>query len=359
MAKRKTLSELRRQIDDIDVSICKLISKRARVAQSIGEAKSRGARGVLDVQRERRVLRAVKAANEGPLSDEAVESVFREIVSACRASQKPTSVAYLGPEGTFSHAAAVRQFGTTAQFEAVDTIADVFAAVETGHVAYGIVPVENTTDGAVTQTLDALATTRARILAELTVQVEHTLLAKTRERSKIKRIASHPQPLAQCRRYLARNFPSVPLEHAASTADAARRAASRAGTAAIASPLAGRIYGLEVVAEAIQDEPGNRTRFLVVGCDPLASPSGNDRTSLVIAVHDEVGILGRILEPFSRHKVNLSMIESRPLPGRPWEYRFFIDVVEHVRKKRLASALEEIGRIAISTKVLGSYPVSE
>ncbi|RMF23191.1 MAG: prephenate dehydratase [Deltaproteobacteria bacterium] len=358
MAKRKTLSELRREIDAIDAKILKLLAQRARVAQRIGEAKSRRSRGVLDAGRERAVLGAVKAANPGPLSDKAVEAIFREIVSACRAMQHPTRVAFLGPEGTFSHAAALKQFGSTAEYEPVETIADVFASVEAGRACYGVVPIENTTEGAVTPTLDALASTRLHVVAEITVPIEHWLLSKTGRAEDVRRIVSHPQPLAQCRRYLAQHFPGVTTEQAASTADAAARAARRKELAAIASAAAARVYGLKTVAAAIQDEPGNKTRFLVVGDDPMPAPSGNDRTSLVISVHDEVGILGRVLEPFSANGVNLSMIESRPLPGRPWEYSFFIDVVGHVHGRRLKRALARVERIAISTKVLGSYPVA-
>ncbi len=358
MAKRKTLSELRRDIDAIDAKILSLLSRRARVAQRIGEAKSRRSRGILDAGRERAVLNAVKAANPGPLSDRAVEAVFREIVSACRDTQHPTRVAFLGPEGTFSHAAALKQFGSTAAYEAVETIADVFASVEAGRACYGVVPIENTTEGAVTPTLDALASTRLHVVAEITVPIEHRLLSKTGRTKDVRRIVSHPQPLAQCRRYLAQHYPGVPTEPAASTADAAARAARNKDLAAVAGAAAARVYGLRTIAKAIQDEPGNKTRFLVVADDPMPAPSGNDRTSLVVSVHDEVGILGRVLEPFSAHGVNLSMIESRPLPGRPWEYRFFIDVVGHIRGHRLRRALACVERIAISTKVLGSYPVA-
>ncbi len=233
-----------------------------------------------------------------------------------------------------------------------------FTAVETGRANYGVVPVENTTEGAVTPTLDALADTNLHIVAEVAVPVELALLSKSGAAAKVKRIASHPHALAQCRRYLARHFPGVETEPAASTSEAAARAARNGGLAAIAGELAARVHGLKVVARAIQDEPGNRTRFLVIGDDPIPAPSGHDRTSLVVAVRDEVGILGRVLAPFAANGVNLSMIESRPLPGRPWEYRFFIDVVGHVRGRRLARALAEVERIAISAKVLGSYPVA-
>ncbi len=354
----KSLPELRRQIDSIDQQILKLLGRRARTAQQIGQTKSKGSKSVLDVGREKAVFTAIRAANPGPLGDDAVEAIFREVISACRAHQAPTSVAFLGPAGTFSHAASVRQFGHAADFEAVGTIEDVFASVEAGRARYGVVPIENTTEGAVTPTLDALATTSAGVVAEILVKVDHYLLSKHGDPAKIKTIASHHQPLAQCRKYLAEHYPNVEQQAAASTASAAILASKRAGVAAIGSKLAAEIYGLQIVARSIQDVAGNVTRFLVIGNDPQPKPSGEDRTSLVILVRDEVGVLGRVLHPFTGNKVNLSMIESRPLAGRPWEYRFFIDVGGHVTDKRLARALREVEDISLSTKVLGSYPVA-
>jgi chorismate mutase/prephenate dehydratase len=360
-SKGKSLPELRKQIDTIDAQILKLLTRRARTAQKIGQAKSVGSKSVLDVGREKAVFAAIRKANgalSSPLANDAVEAIFREIISACRASQEPTSVAFLGPEGTFSHAAVVKQFGHTADFEPVGTIDDVFASVEAGRARYGVVPIENTTEGAVTPTLDALAVTPLGVVAEILVKVDHYLLSKSGDPSKIASIASHHQPLAQCRKYLAEHYPGVEQHATASTATASMLAAKRAGVAAIGSKLAAEIYGLKVVARSIQDVAGNVTRFLVIGADPQPKPSGDDRTSLVSLVRDEGGVLGRVLAPFTGNKVNLSMIESRPLAGRPWEYRFFIDVGGHVSDKRLGRALVEVDDIALSTKVLGSYPVA-
>lgn len=359
MVSKKTLGDLRAEIDRIDDKLLDMVSRRARVAMKIGAAKNRGSRSVLDVGRERAVLKRLRQANPGPLSADAVEAVFREIISACRATQEPTSVAFLGPEGTFSHMAAIKQFGHAAVFQGVSTIDEVFTSVETGRVRYGVVPIENTTEGAVTPTLDALARTPLRVVAEVVVKIDHQLLSKSGDAKKVKRIVSHPQPLAQCRRSLAERFPGVPLETASSTAAAAGLAAKEASVAAVASELSAKIYGLRAVAAHIHDQPGNVTRFLVVGSDPQPPASGRDRTSLVIAVRDEVGVLGRILQPFSENRVNLSMIESRPLPGRPWEYRFFIDVGGHIDDEDLRRALAQVGEISISTKVLGSYPVAD
>jgi chorismate mutase/prephenate dehydratase len=220
------------------------------------------------------------------------------------------------------------------------------------------VPIENTTEGAVTPTLDGLATTPLGVVAEILVKVDHCLMSKSGQRSKIRTIVSHHQPLAQCRRYLAEHFAGIEQQAAASTASAAMLAQKKPGVAAIGSRLAAETYGLRVVAKSIQDVPGNVTRFLVIGSDAQPKPTGEDRTSLVIQVRDQVGVLGRVLQPFTQNKVNLSMIESRPLAGRPWEYRFFIDVGGHVTDRRLARALEEVEAIALSTKVLGSYPVA-
>ncbi len=358
LKKKKSLTDLRSAIDDVDRRVLDLVARRARLAKAIGEAKAADQHGVLDVAREKQVLAAMRSANPGPLRDEAVDSIFREIISACRAIQSPIEVAFLGPPGTYSHEAAVRQFGSNARFDSCDSIPEIFTAVETSRAAFGVVPVENTTEGAVTPTLDALAGTTATILAESVLKIDHCLMAKDADRAKVRRIASHPQPLGQCKRYLAENFPGVELLATASTTAAAKLAASQKGTAAVGSGLAARLYGLEVVARSIQDNAANVTRFLVIGPDQRTKPSGRDRTSLVVTVKDEVGILERIIRQFSRNRVNLSMIESRPLVGRSWEYRFFVDVSGHVCDAPVAKALDSLRRIALSVKVLGSYPMA-
>jgi chorismate mutase/prephenate dehydratase len=361
MAKRKSLPELRKSIDDVDRKILDLVSKRARIALEVGEAKNRGVRVVLDVAREKSVLDRLRKTNPGPLAGEAIEAIFREIISACRAAQEPTTVAVLGPVGTFSHAAAVKQFGETAIYEPVNTIADVFSAAESGRARYGVVPIENTTDGAITPTLDALADTPLRVVAEVLLKIDHHLLARSGDPRKVKRIVSKSEALAQCRNFLAHTFPGVPQESWSSTAAAALEAKKTPGTAAVASAFAGRVHGLKTVEASIADNPSNVTRFLVVGDVAPEAPfkaSGDDRTSLVISVRDEVGVLGRILQPFTANKVNLSMIESRPIVGRSWEYRFFVDVCGHVNDANLTKALRAVDRISISTKVLGSYPIA-
>jgi chorismate mutase/prephenate dehydratase len=243
----------------------------------------------------------------------------------------------------------------------VNTIADVFSAAESGRARYGVVPIENTTDGAITPTLDALADTPLRVVAEVLLKIDHHLLARSGDPRKVKRIVSKSEALAQCRNFLAHTFPGVPQESWSSTAAAALEAKKTPGTAAVASAFAGRVHGLKTVEASIADNPSNVTRFLVVGDVAPEAPfkaSGDDRTSLVISVRDEVGVLGRILQPFTANKVNLSMLESRPIVGRSWEYRFFVDVCGHVNDANLTKALRAVDRISISTKVLGSYPIA-
>lgn len=357
-SKKKGLPELRAAIDELDRRILDLVTRRAELARQVGLAKSSTERGILDAGREKQVLAAIRKANRGPLRDEAVEAIFREIISGCRAVQRPTTVAFFGPEGTYTHEAAIAQFGSSAELVACDSIPEVFAAVEAERATFGIVPVENTTEGAVTPTLDALAETTAVILAERILKIDHCLMAKDPDPRKIRRIASHPQPLAQCKRYLAESFPGVELLPTASTVAAARLAGSERGTAAIGSRVAQHLYGLQLVARSIQDNAANVTRFLVIGPDQKTRPSGHDRTSLVVTVKDQVGILERIIRQFARNKVNLSMIESRPLVGRSWEYRFFVDVTGHASSEPVAKALQSLERIALSVRVLGSYPIA-
>ncbi|HYC55672.1 MAG TPA: prephenate dehydratase [Candidatus Binatia bacterium] len=358
MPSKKNLTDLRAAIDKIDRRLLDLIAERASLCVAVGETKSQTDRGILDVGREKQVLAGIRKLNPGPLRDDAVEAVFRELISACRALQRQTTVGYLGPAGTYTHEAAVKQFGSSAMFDPCETIAEIFTAVETERATFGIVPVENTTEGAVTPTLDALAETSAKILAEVVLKIDHYLMARDGDQKKVRRIASHPQGLAQCRRYLAENFPGIELLPVASTAAAAKLAASERGTAAIGSRLACELNALQPVARSIQDNASNVTRFLVIGPDQKTRPSGRDRTSLVVTVKDRVGILERIIRQFSRNKVNLSMIESRPLVGRSWEYRFFVDVTGHAVDEPVAKALASLERIALSVKVLGSYPIA-
>lgn len=356
--KKKGLPELRQAIDAVDRRVLDLLTERAELAKAIGEAKAVGSRGVLDAGREKQVLDTLRKANRGPLRDDSVEAIFREVISACRAVQRPTTVAFFGPAGTYTHEAAIAQFGSSVELLACDSIPDVFTAVETERATFGIVPVENTTEGAVTPTLDSLAETTAVILAERILKIDHCLMAREADPAKIRRIASHPQPLGQCKRYLAEKFPGVELLPTASTVAAAKLASTEKGTAAIGSQVALHLYGLQLVARSIQDNAANVTRFLVIGPDQKTRPSGHDRTSLVVTVKDQVGILERIIRQFARNKVNLSMIESRPLVGRSWEYRFFVDVTGHASEEPVARALQSLERIALSVHVLGSYPIA-
>jgi chorismate mutase/prephenate dehydratase len=285
--------------------------------------------------------------------------VFREIISATRSLEEPVQIAYLGPEGTFTHQAARHQFGELAHLASVPTIGEVFAAVEAGKVELGVVPVENTTEGIVTQTYDALASFDVTICAEIALRISHDLLSRTGRIADIARVASHPQPLAQCRRWLERRLPDAERIETASTAVAAQKAADDPGTAAIAGSIAAGVYGLAVIESGIEDRRDNSTRFLVLGHHSPA-PSGSDLTSVVFTLRkDQAGALHRLIEPFARVGVNLTTIQLRPIHGKPWEYLFFIDIEGHRSDERVKEALAEAARVAHSARVLGSFPRAE
>lgn len=350
------IARWRSEIDRIDQRLLALLNQRARVAQRIGRQKVRRNSSVYVPERERHVLARVVAANEGPLPARAVRGIFREIISASRGVEAPLRVAYLGPEATFTHAAARTQFGAIAYYEPVDSIPDVFHAVEGGGADVGVVPVENSTEGAVGRTLDMFVDSPLKICAEIELKVRHCLLSRGEDLQGIRRIVSHPQSLAQCRRWLATSCPTVPTEAVSSNGRAAQIAAEEDGVAAIAGAMAAEQYGLGVVAEGIQDDPNNVTRFLVLAAEDAPSATGADKTSILFTVRDEVGVLQRMLLPFARNRIGLCGIESRPLRGRPWEYVFFLDMRGHRRQAPLRRALSELERHCLALKVLGSYP---
>jgi chorismate mutase / prephenate dehydratase len=283
--------------------------------------------------------------------------VFREVISACRALERPIEVAYLGPEATFSHMAAREQFGANAHFVPAASIPQVFDEVERGGTDFGVVPIENSTDGVVTYTLDRFLDSPLRIAAEICLEVNQCLVSKSGRAERVRKIVSHPQGLAQCQRWVATHYPHAATAETASTAGAAQEAARHPETAAIASAMAAEVYGLQVIAENIQDVSFNETRFVVIGADDSAGPSGDDKTSAVFSIRDEVGILHRMLAPFASNKINLTRIESRPLKGRPWEYVFFLDFLGHRKERGVARALEQLSGLCRMLKVLGSYPV--
>jgi chorismate mutase / prephenate dehydratase len=359
MARSLSIAALRRQIDRIDDKLLRLLNERAELVVRIGAEKARDDATVYDPAREKDVLARLARQNHGPLRPELVRAIFREVMSASRALQEHQRVAYFGPEATFSHLAARQQFGSAADFRAAPTVAEVFHEVERGRAEFGVVPVENSTEGMVANTLDLLVESPLRIRAEVSLPVRHCLLARPGTTlTDVRRVAAHPQALAQCRRWLAAQLPGVPTEEATSNARAAERSAAEAGTAAIAAEAAAGVYGLGILAAAIQDEPGNLTRFLVLAHSDCARPSGDDKTSLLFSVRDEVGILVRMLKPFAAHRIDLIKIESRPLRERPWEYYFFLDLKGHRAEPRVRRALGEVERRALRLKVLGSYPAA-
>lgn len=359
MSQKRTpisLAQLREQIDRVDSQILTLLNRRARLAARIGHAKRQDAAGVYVPGRERQILARLAKLNQGPLPNDAIRAIYREIISASRALEQPLRVAYLGPEATFTHMAAREQFGSQAVFVPVATIPQVFAEVERSRADYGVVPIENSSEGGVAITLDMFVETSLHIIAEVSLEIRHCLLSRAAQLAQIKRVLAHPQALAQCRRWLAAQLPGALTEEVPSNARAAELAATDPHVAAIASRFAAEYYQLNVIEANIQDQAANFTRFVVLGREQHPNrPSGHDKTSLLLSVRDEVGILYRTLKPFSDNAISLLRIESRPLKGRPWEYLFFIDVEGHVSDEPLARALREIEPLCLLVKVLGSY----
>ncbi|HXG53387.1 MAG TPA: prephenate dehydratase [candidate division Zixibacteria bacterium] len=355
MSRNESVDALRKKIDQIDEKLVSLLNVRASLARKIGRTKSLNHQEIYAPAREKEIFRRLGLLNRGPLPDEALRSIYREVISASRALEAPLRVAYLGPEATYSHAAARERFGTSAALVAAPSIDAVFQEVVQERASFGVVPIENSTEGVVGQTLDQLVEADVNICAELFVVIHHCLLSRTGRADRIRRIASHPQALAQCRGWLARRFPRAKLEEVASTAQAALMAKEDGSLGAVCSALARDVYGLEIVAANIEDRSNNITRFVVIGkIEPR--PTGDDKTSLVFSVKDEPGILHRMLEPLARNRINLTKIESRPMKDKPWEYRFFIDFKGHKDEPRVKRALRILDRGCTTLKILGSYP---
>ncbi len=356
---RAELDALREQIDRVDTAIQKLISERAHIAQQVAIAKGVELTAIdfYRPEREAQVLRGVVERNSGPLTNEEIVRLFREIMSACLAQEEPLKIGYLGPEGTFTQTAVFKHFGHSVKALSFGTIDEVFHEVEAGAADFGIVPIENSTEGAVNHTLDLFLTSPLKICGEVELGIRQHLLGNMGSLENIARICSHPQSLAQCRGWLKEYLPETELVEVSSNAEGARRARDESGTAAIAGDAAAEVYGLQKLVADIEDSPDNTTRFLVIGRDLFPS-SGDDKTSLLISTRDtdDSGALHALLTPLADNRVNLTRIESRPSRRRNWHYVFFVDIDGHADDANVAVALAYLQSRADLFRVLGSYP---
>lgn len=352
------ISDIRGEIDSIDKQLVEMINRRAECAIEIGKMKNKGSKSIFAPEREVQVLNGVLRNNQGPLSDKAISAVFREVISACRALEKPISVAYFGPAGSHTHMTSILKFGDSTDFIACNTIPDVFNSVERRETNYGVVPVENSTEGVINHTLDMFLLSDLRICAEINAPISHNLLSSGDDMSQVKRVYSIGTAIAQCRNWLATHLPGIEVLEVSSTSKAAKMCEGYPSSAAIASALAAKEYNLNILEEGIEDNPHNKTRFLVVGYSK-PQPSGKDKTSLVYAVPHRSGSLYHSLKVFDSHGVNLTMIESRPTKQMPWEYIFFVDCQGHEADDSMQATLAELGEMALFVRVLGSYPESD
>jgi chorismate mutase/prephenate dehydratase len=353
----KSLDQLRQQIDAIDSQLLALISQRASCAQQVAEVKSgEGATDFYRPEREAQVLRSIMEKNPGPLDDEEVARLFREIMSACLALEKPVSVAYLGPEGTFTQEAALKHFGHSAVSRPMAAIDEVFREVASGSASYGVVPVENSTEGVVNHTLDSFIDSSLKICGEVELRIHHNfLVGPNTNESKITRVYSHPQSLAQCRKWLDAHYPNIERIPVSSNAEAAKMVRGEWNSAAIAGDMAVTLYGLTKLHEKIEDRPDNSTRFLVIGRD-LVPASGDDKTSVIVAMRNEPGALYSILQPLRDHNIDMTRLETRPSTSGKWTYLFFIDFKGHYSNDNVVAAIEDLKSRVSDLKLLGSYP---
>ncbi|MEP7083322.1 MAG: prephenate dehydratase [Betaproteobacteria bacterium] len=352
------IEPLRRQIDDIDRELLRLFNERAKLAQTVGAAKKAAGEAVLfRPEREAQILARRQAENGGPLPNAAIAQLYRELMSACMALEAPLTIAYLGPEGTFSQAAALKAFGSSVSTLACNTIDEVFRTVEARQADYAVVPVENSTEGAVGRTLDLMLVTPLSACGEVQLEVHQNVMSRAGGLGAIRRVYSHSQSLAQCNGWLNANLPLAERIPVASNAEAARRAAAEPEAAAIAGEMAARIYDVPVLARHVEDDPNNRTRFLVIGAQTVP-PSGRDQTSLVMSAPNRPGAVHALLAPFARHGVSMTRLESRPSRMGRWEYYFFVDVQGHEKDAAVGAALAELRELAPFVKLLGSYPAA-
>lgn len=348
------LLKLRNGIDAIDAELLRLLNERAKLAQQVGHIKDGQ---IYRAEREAQVLRRLCMENPGPLKSENIEHLFREIMSACRALEQHLRIAYLGPEGTFSQAAAFKHFGHAVGNVPCATIDEVFRAVETGRADYAVAPVENSTEGAVSRTLDLIVSSSLKICGEVLLPVHQNLLRKSGGLEGVTKVYSHAQSLAQCQHWLNQNLPQAERIPVSSNAEAARLASGEPSSAAIAGEIAAETYGLGITVPRIEDEPDNTTRFLVLA-DHDASPSGHDKTSLVITAANVPGAVVKLLQPLADAAISMTKLESRPTRSANWEYLFFVDIEGHREDVVVANALKEISTRSVMLKVLGSYPAA-
>ncbi len=352
-----SLEKLRKQIDVLDKQIVALLNRRANITLKIGDIKNKTGKSIYCPEREKEVFNKVSELNQGPLSKDALESIYREIMSASIALEKKIKVAFLGPQATFTHQAALKRFGSQVEYKSCENITDVFVEVEKDNVSYGVVPIENSTDGAVNHTLDMFVDSDLKICSEVILNITHNLMA-TCEKEDIKKIYSKGEVFGQCRIWLQNNMPGVDLIEVSSTSKAASMAAKEKGSACIASSLAGQIYGLKLLAKSIQDSAHNITRFFVIGKNQVGI-TGKDKTSLLMLVKDKVGALHDMLVPFKKYGINLNKIESRPFKRKAWEYYFFVDLEGHRDELKVKKTIEELELNCKFLKVLGSYPSAD
>lgn len=352
-----SLRPLRDKIDAIDEQLLDLLNQRAAVALEVGEVKKRFGAAVFRPERELQVIAQLQQVNHGPLAGDSLAAIWREIMSASRALEKQLTVAYLGPAGTYSEQAAFAHFGQSVQGQPCLSIDEVFRGVEAGAADFGVVPVENSTEGVVSRTLDLLLQSPLTISGEVAIPIHHSLMTLSGKLDGVKRICAHPQALAQCQHWLTAHYPQIERRAVSSNAEGARLASDDATVAAVAGDAAAIQYGLQVVHAHIQDDPYNRTRFVVIGTlDP--APSGRDQTSLILSVPNRAGAVFSLLEPLARHGVSMTRFESRPAKSGAWEYYFYVDIEGHRDNPHIAEALDELRERAAYCKVLGSYPQS-
>jgi len=357
MADKDPLAEVRKRIDDIDTAVQALVSERAECARAVADIKREqgDSEHFYRPEREAQVLRKVQQRNKGPLSDDAIAGIFREIMAVCLALEKPLKVAFLGPEGTYTHAAAVKHFGSRIEPEPVASIEEVFRLVEAGGANFGVVPVENSSEGVINHTLDLFMKSSLTISGEVELRIRHNLMTKEADTADIDRVYAHQQTLAQCRLWLDTNLPNAERIAVRSNAKAVIMAAEHDRSAAIAGTMAADLYHLPVMYADIEDEPNNTTRFVVIG-KYKSPPSGADRTSLLVFAHNKPGSLFSLLEPLAKRNISMSNIESRPSRRGVWEYVFFIDIDGHCDDHNVAEAIADIERASAMVTVLGSYP---